>query len=83
MGLLKVEICLEQTMEGVSLGTINNPIGEMNPGNWVTPFDQHPILSNTIYVGYTRVHRSRDKGITWTPVSQDFGAKLDHLKISS
>jgi hypothetical protein len=68
---------------GASLGTINNPIGGMNPGNWVTPFEQHPILSNTIYVGYALVYRSSDKGVTWNAVSQNFGAKLDHLKISS
>ena len=68
---------------GVSLGAINNPEAGMEPGNWITPFEQHPILANTVYVGYARVYRSVDKGISWAPVSQNFGAKLDHLKISS
>ena len=52
-------------------------------GEWVTPFEQHPVLSNTIFVGYNIVYKSINKGVTWAPVSQNFGGDLDHLKISS
>jgi photosystem II stability/assembly factor-like uncharacterized protein len=51
-------------------------------GEWVIPFEQHPILANTIYAGFNILYKSTDKGLTWTPSSQDFGGDLDHLKIS-
>jgi photosystem II stability/assembly factor-like uncharacterized protein len=52
------------------------------PGNWVTPFEQDPIVNNRIYAGYSRVYRSNNQGGSWTSVSQDFGGDLDHLKIA-
>ena len=27
-------------------------------GNWVTPFEQDPITTNTIYVGYNAIYKS-------------------------
>ncbi len=52
-------------------------------GNWVTPFEQDPLLQNTVYVGYRRVYKSTNKGTTWSSISQDFGSNLDNLKIAS
>jgi len=63
---------------GMSYGNISSNA----PGNWVTPFEQDPIISNRIYVGYSRVYRSNNNGGSWTPISQDFGGNLDHLKIA-
>lgn len=51
-------------------------------GEWVTPFEQDPQNSNTIYIGYNRVHKSTSKGAGWTFISQDFGGNLDHLKVA-
>ncbi len=51
-------------------------------GNWVTPFEQDPVVENTIYVGYNQVLRSEDQGSSWEPISPDFGVNLDHLKIA-
>jgi len=51
-------------------------------GEWSTPFEQHPVLANTIFVGFNFVYKSTDKGENWNAASQDFGGKLDHLKIS-
>lgn len=51
-------------------------------GNWVTPFEQDPILANTIYVGYDMVYKSTNSGSSWTAISQNFGGNLDHLKIA-
>jgi photosystem II stability/assembly factor-like uncharacterized protein len=51
-------------------------------GNWVTPFEQDPILPTTIYVGYEEVYRSDNFGGNWYPVSQSFPNKLNHLKIA-
>lgn len=51
-------------------------------GNWVTPFEQDPILPNTIYVGYNRIYKSENGGGTWAAISQTFGRNLDNLKIA-
>lgn len=51
-------------------------------GNWVTPFEQDPVLPSTIYVGYEEVYQSGDGGESWVPISQTFPEKLDHLKIA-
>ncbi|NNF29872.1 MAG: T9SS type A sorting domain-containing protein [Flavobacteriaceae bacterium] len=51
-------------------------------GEWVTPFEQDPTLSNTIYVGYNRVYRSNNKGSSWVPISQSFTDDLDQMKIA-
>jgi photosystem II stability/assembly factor-like uncharacterized protein len=60
-------------------------IGEpgVGSGEWVTPFEQHPVEANTIYVGYNIVYESSNKGISWSDVSQNFGGSLDHLKIAA
>lgn len=52
-------------------------------GNWVTPFEQDPILENTIYVGYNQIYKSGNFGGTWSSISQNFGGNLDNLKIST
>ena len=44
------------------------PLGENN-GSWVTPFEQDPVLANTVYVGFKQVYRSIDGGFTWVPIS--------------
>ena len=66
------------TNGGLSYNGLNSPA----PGNWVTPFEQDPTVSNRIYVGYSRVYRSNNQGGSWNPISQDFGGNLDHLKIA-
>ncbi len=51
-------------------------------GNWVTPFEQDPTVTNTIYLGYTSVYKSTNKGVSWTAISQNFGSNLDQMKIA-
>jgi photosystem II stability/assembly factor-like uncharacterized protein len=51
-------------------------------GNWVTPFEQDPVTTNVIYVGYNRVYKSTTNGGSWTSISQDFLSNLNNLKIS-
>jgi photosystem II stability/assembly factor-like uncharacterized protein len=62
----------------------NNLEGLNNPGsgNWVSPFEQDPVLPNTIYAGYDHVYKSTNKGDSWTTISQNFGGNLSHLKIA-
>lgn len=51
-------------------------------GNWVTPFEQDPQVSNTLYLGYNKVFKSIDGGNSWIAISQDFGDNIHNLKIS-
>ncbi len=59
---------------------LNTPPGS---GNWVTPFEQDPLLANTIYVGYNKVYKSTNNGGGWTAISQNFNNNLDNLKIAA
>lgn len=65
---------------GTSYANLNSPGN--GSGNWVTPFEQDPVLQNTIYVGYNQVYKSANSGGSWTSISQNFGGNLDHLKIA-
>ena len=64
---------------GISYINISGPGGG---GAWVTPFEQDPTDSNTIYVGYATVFKSINSGVTWAPASQSFGATLNEMKIA-
>ena len=69
------------TTAGVGITALNNP--GVGSGNWVSPFEQDPTEPNTIYCGYSRVHKSVTNGTTWEPaISQDFGGSLNNLKIA-
>lgn len=61
---------------------INLPEPPPGGGNWVTPFEQDPTVTNTIYLGYRRVYKSENKGGNWAPISQDIGANFDEMKIA-
>lgn len=66
---------------GASISGIGSPDGKT--GNWITPFEQDPILPSVIYSGYDEVYRSVNGGQSWTSVSQNFGFNLNHLKIAA
>ncbi|QIE59008.1 T9SS type A sorting domain-containing protein [Rasiella rasia] len=61
-----------------NLSGLNNPAS----GNWVTPFEQDPVVTNTIYAGFDRVYKSTNKGNSWAAISQSFPNNLNHLKIA-
>jgi photosystem II stability/assembly factor-like uncharacterized protein len=65
---------------GVTYIGLNEP--GSGSGNWVTPFEQDPVLANTIYVGYNIIYKSTNFGASWAPISQNFGGNLDHFKIA-
>ncbi len=72
---------LYRTTNGAnSIQYISTPGG--GSGSWVTPFEQDPIVQNTIYTGYTRVYKSTNLGASWTVISQNFGGNLNNLKIA-
>lgn len=66
--------------QGTTYFGLNSP--DNKDGNWVTPFEQDPLIANRIYSGYDQVYRSNDGGATWTAISQTFGGNLNHLKIA-
>ncbi len=70
--------------KSTDLGTdyfgLPNPDGKS--GDWVTPFEQDPILQDVVYVGYDQVYKSTDGGFAWTAISQNLGGDLNHLKIA-
>ena len=65
---------------GASYFSLGSP--DNKSGSWVTPFEQDPLIQNTIYSGYNQVYKSINSGNSWTPISQVFGGNLNHLKIS-
>jgi photosystem II stability/assembly factor-like uncharacterized protein len=68
------------TNGGISISGIVEP--GSGQGDWVTPFEQDPTITNTIYVGYNFVYKSTNQGGQWTAISQNFVGNLDHLKIA-
>ncbi|NNE30769.1 MAG: T9SS type A sorting domain-containing protein [Winogradskyella sp.] len=56
--------------------------GGQSNWNWIVPFEQDPIVQNTIYCAFDEVYKSLDGGIVWVSISQNFGANIDHLKIA-
>lgn len=69
-----------KTFNGINLQDIVEPgVGE---GEWVTPFEQDPVVTNTIYVGYNFIYKSINQGGQWTAISQNFVGSMDHLKIA-
>ncbi|MDG1328416.1 MAG: T9SS type A sorting domain-containing protein [Flavobacteriaceae bacterium] len=63
-----------QTTSGISIPS---------QGNWVTPFEQDPILTDVIYIGLNHVYKSVASGNNWTAISQELGGNLDQLKIAN
>lgn len=68
------------TNGGVTYFNLSEP--SPGGGNWVSPFEQDPNVTNTVYVGYNRVNKSTNSGGTWTSISQTFPTNLDNLKIA-
>jgi len=54
---------------------------EDKEGSWVTPFEQDPQVSTTIYTGYDEVYKSEVGGNSgsWVSISQNFGSKLNEV----
>lgn len=61
---------------------LNIPNPGQGQGAWVSPFEQDPSVTNTIYCGYNIVYKSLNRGGNWAPISQNFGSNLNHLKIA-
>jgi photosystem II stability/assembly factor-like uncharacterized protein len=58
------------------------PSPDNKEGNWVTPFEQDPLIQSTIYVGYDQLYKSDDEGESWQSISETFAQNLDVVKIA-
>jgi photosystem II stability/assembly factor-like uncharacterized protein len=56
---------------GQSFNIISNSITDY--GNWVTPFVQDPVNSQTLYAGYQHVWSTTDRGASWTQLASISG----------
>lgn len=66
--------------QGNNYSSITAPPGQ---GAWVTPFEQDPTVSNTIYVGYKEIYKSTNQGGTWSAISSfGLGVNVDHIKLA-
>ena len=64
---------------GISRTSISNSPPN---GNWVTPFEQDPVTSTTIYVAADQVYKSTNSGGSWSAISSFSNGNADELKIS-
>lgn len=64
---------------GQTSSSITGPGGS---GNWVTPFEQDPIIPTTIYTGRDEVFKSIDQGENWEAISSFGAGAIDELKIA-
>ncbi|MGG5485428.1 T9SS type A sorting domain-containing protein [Gaetbulibacter sp. PBL-D1] len=69
---------------GSNISNLVKPDGKggQNFYNWVVPFEQDPLVQNTIYIAFDEVYMSTNGGTSWTSVSQNFGANIDNLKVA-
>ena len=77
-GMIQFGGMYRTTNSGTSITYLSSP----DSGNWVTPFEQDPIVTNNIYLGLNYVYKSVNSGNNWTAISQNFGGYLNHLKIA-
>ncbi|MDA9970846.1 T9SS type A sorting domain-containing protein, partial [Flavobacteriaceae bacterium] len=68
---------------------IGLPKPDNKTGAWITPFEQDPISSTTVYTGYDQIYKSTNGGEnlndgsqSWIAISQNFGSNANHLKIA-
>ena len=64
-------------------GQTTSGISTPSQGNWVTPFEQDPMLTDVIYIGLNHVYKSVASGNNWTAISQELGGNLNQLKIAN
>jgi len=56
--------------------------GGQNNWNWVVPFEQDPITQDVLYCAFDELYKSLDAGSSWTSISQNFSASIDHFKLA-
>lgn len=69
------------TNQGNSRSSIPKP-PDVGDGAWVTPFEQDPQVSTTIYVAFADVWKSTNSGTSWTKISNFAGSNMSQMKLA-
>lgn len=69
---------------GFSISGVNQPDGKGGDfnWNWIVPYEQDPTVNNRIYSAFDEVYQSENGGNSWTSISQNFNANIDHFKVA-
>ncbi len=53
------------------------------PGAWITPFVIHPTSPNILFIGYKKIFKSINRGVSWAPLSPNFSStNILHLAVA-
>ena len=64
-------------------GNSSTSLPKASSGNWVTPFAVHPTRDSIVFVGWTGVYKTTNRGNTWTNISGSYiGTTLSCLAVS-
>ncbi|MDO8365404.1 MAG: PKD domain-containing protein [Saprospiraceae bacterium] len=69
------------TNQGNSRSSISKPEEDVD-GAWVTPFEQDPLVANTIYVAFEDVWKTSNNGSTWTKISDFADGNMNQMKLA-
>ncbi len=69
-GCSQYGVCARSTTGGDDMESFENEIVGSRK-NWLSPIEFDPADDSTVYTASEIVHRSTDKGETWTPISPD------------
>lgn len=51
-------------------------------GGWVTPIELDPVTPSTVYIGYTRLYKSTNNGVSWAPTGNQTFSQLTEIAVS-
>ncbi len=69
------------TNQGTTRSSISKP-PDVEDGAWVTPFEQDPQVSNTIYVAFADVWKTSNNGSDWTKISEFDNGNMNQMKLA-
>lgn len=69
------------TNQGNSRSSISKP-PDVDKGSWVTPFEQDPMVSTTIYVAFADVWKSTNSGGDWVKISEFDNGNMRQMKLA-
>ena len=68
------------TNQGNSRSSLTSPTGDN--GAWVTPFEQDPQVSTTIYSAFEDIWKSTNSGSSWTKISDFANGNFNQMKLA-
>lgn len=68
------------TNQGNTRSSITSPTDE--DGAWVTPFEQDPLVPNTIYSAFEDIWKSTNSGSSWTKISDFADGNFNQMKLA-